>query len=105
VTYFNGVADEVQRHLGQNGLIGVHDLKVDMPHGALHRVALDLTRHDGVLLAVGVERDQRVQTLVTHDAQVAAAAQRVVRMLDGRIVTPPAAAPPERGASVTMEAR
>jgi hypothetical protein len=36
---------------------------------------------------------------------VAAAAQRVVRMLDGRIVTPPAAAPPERGASVTMEAR
>jgi ABC-type lipoprotein export system ATPase subunit len=41
--------------------------------------------------------------LVTHDGQVAAAAQRTIRMLDGRIV-PPADSPPEH-ASVTIEAR
>jgi putative ABC transport system ATP-binding protein len=43
--------------------------------------------------------------LVTHDAQVAAAAQRIVRMLDGRIVAEPAASEPELGTIVPVEAR
>ena len=43
--------------------------------------------------------------LVTHDAHVAAAAQRIVRMLDGRIASPPAAGEPDPGASVTTQAR
>jgi putative ABC transport system ATP-binding protein len=38
--------------------------------------------------------------LVTHDGQVAAAAQRTIRMLDGRIV-PPAGSPPEHAASTS----
>jgi putative ABC transport system ATP-binding protein len=42
--------------------------------------------------------------LVSHDSRVAAAAQRVVRMLDGRILAPPAGDEPERGASVTLQA-
>ena len=37
--------------------------------------------------------------LVTHDADVAAAAQRLVRMRDGRIVTEPEPAPAEPGAA------
>ncbi len=44
--------------------------------------------------------------LVTHDAQVAGAAERIVRMLDGRIAADPAAGPaPARGAGVPAEAR
>ena len=46
--------------------------------------------------------------LVTHDAQVAAAAQRIVRMLDGRILAADAADPegePGRDTSVAVEAR
>jgi putative ABC transport system ATP-binding protein len=42
--------------------------------------------------------------LVSHDSRVAAAAQRVVRMLDGRILAPPSGDEPERGASVTLKA-
>src|SRR5580693_7023578 len=42
--------------------------------------------------------------LVTHDAQVAAAAERIVRMLDGRIMPASAGGEPERGASVTLQA-
>ena len=47
--------------------------------------------------------------MVTHDAQVAAAAQRIVRMLDGRIVAPEAEdelqSQTQREASVAMDAR
>ena len=47
--------------------------------------------------------------MVTHDAQVAAAAQRIVRMLDGRILAPEAddepQSQPQREASVAIEAR
>jgi putative ABC transport system ATP-binding protein len=47
--------------------------------------------------------------LVTHDPQVAAAAQRIVRMLDGRILAPEAPDDPQddpqRAASVSIEAR
>jgi putative ABC transport system ATP-binding protein len=43
--------------------------------------------------------------MVTHDAQVAASAQRIVRMLDGRILPPDPAEDPEREASVPVEAR
>jgi putative ABC transport system ATP-binding protein len=42
--------------------------------------------------------------MVTHDAQVAAAAQRIVRMLDGRILPPDPGEDPERNASVPVEA-
>ncbi len=42
--------------------------------------------------------------LVTHDAHVAAAAQRIVRMLDGRIASAPAPGEPDRGAGVTTQA-
>jgi putative ABC transport system ATP-binding protein len=46
--------------------------------------------------------------MVTHDAQVAAAAQRIVRMLDGRILAPEAEDEPQsqtqREASVAIEA-
>jgi putative ABC transport system ATP-binding protein len=41
--------------------------------------------------------------MVTHDAQVAGAARRIVRMLDGRILSPDPAAEPERHASVPVE--
>src|SRR6516164_6228849 len=47
--------------------------------------------------------------MVTHDAQVAAAAQRIVRMLDGRILAPEAEdelqSQTQREASVAIEAR
>jgi putative ABC transport system ATP-binding protein len=43
--------------------------------------------------------------MVTHDAQVAEAAQRIVRMLDGRILAPDPEAEPERHASVPVETR
>ena len=47
--------------------------------------------------------------MVTHDAQVAGAAQRIVRMLDGRILAPEAddepQSQPQREASVAIEAR
>jgi len=47
--------------------------------------------------------------MVTHDAQVAGAAQRIVRMLDGRILAPEAPdepqSQPQREASVAVEAR
>src|SRR6202043_4216948 len=43
--------------------------------------------------------------LVTHDAQVAAAAQRIVRMLDGRILPSDPRNDPERTAGLTVEAR
>jgi len=47
--------------------------------------------------------------MVTHDAQVAAAAQRIVRMLDGRILAPEAQdepqSQPQRDVSVAVEAR
>jgi putative ABC transport system ATP-binding protein len=47
--------------------------------------------------------------MVTHDAQVAAAAQRIVRMLDGRILMPEAQDEPEsqpqRDVGVIVEAR
>ncbi|HYS31703.1 MAG TPA: ABC transporter ATP-binding protein [Streptosporangiaceae bacterium] len=42
--------------------------------------------------------------LVTHDADVAAAAQRLVRMRDGRIVTEPEPAPAEPGAAARAAA-
>src|SRR5260370_1009678 len=42
--------------------------------------------------------------LVTHDAQVAAAAQRIVRMLDGRILPAEPGTEPRRGASLPVEA-
>ena len=55
--------------------------------------------------AEGAEPCQTI-ILVTHDAQVAAAAQRIVRMLDGRIAADPAAgAPAGRAAGVPAEAR
>jgi putative ABC transport system ATP-binding protein len=41
--------------------------------------------------------------LVTHDAQVAAAAQRIVRMLDGRIL-PAGEGDPDRAVGLTVEA-
>jgi putative ABC transport system ATP-binding protein len=43
--------------------------------------------------------------LVTHDAQVAGAAGRIVRMLDGRIVAVPEAGQPDRGPAVSAPAR
>jgi putative ABC transport system ATP-binding protein len=43
--------------------------------------------------------------LVTHDGQVAAAAQRIVRMLDGRILPPDPGNEPERAPGLTVEAR
>ena len=43
--------------------------------------------------------------LVTHDAHVAGCAQRIVRMLDGRIVPAPGGDEPGRGAGLTVEAR
>jgi putative ABC transport system ATP-binding protein len=43
--------------------------------------------------------------MVTHDAQVAVAAQRIVRMLDGRILPPDPATAPERHASEPVETR
>jgi putative ABC transport system ATP-binding protein len=42
--------------------------------------------------------------MVTHDAQVAAAAGRIVRMLDGRILPPDPDQEPERGAGIPVEA-
>jgi putative ABC transport system ATP-binding protein len=42
--------------------------------------------------------------LVSHDSRVAAAAQRIVRMLDGRILAPAAGGEPDRGADVTLKA-
>jgi putative ABC transport system ATP-binding protein len=43
--------------------------------------------------------------MVTHDAQVAAAAGRIVRMLDGRIVSADSGTSSETGAGIPVEAR
>jgi putative ABC transport system ATP-binding protein len=43
--------------------------------------------------------------LVTHDSQVAAAAARIVRMLDGRIAAPSSAAPQDSGVPVRSRSR
>jgi hypothetical protein len=63
----HGVAHQVQRHLGDNRAVGVHDLEVDVRDGPAHRVALDLAGHDEEGLAVGVEADQRVEALLAGD--------------------------------------
>ena len=51
-----------------------------------------------------LHRGGQTIVMVTHDAQVAAAAQRIVRMLDGRIIPEPAASEPGLGASVPVNA-
>ena len=64
VAHFDGVADDQQRHLDLHALGPVHDLEVDVVHGAADRVALDLASEHEVVLGAGHEVEQRVQTLL-----------------------------------------
>ena len=57
-----GVAGESHRNLGLDGLVGAHAHEVDVQHGALHRVALNLAGERELFRAVDLERDQRVGT-------------------------------------------
>ena len=56
-----GFALEVQRHLGDDRLVGADAHEVDVQQRALHRVALDLAGERELRrVAVDLERDQRV---------------------------------------------
>ena len=75
-------------------------LLADEPTGAL-----DSDGGDEVIeLLTRLHAGGQTIILVTHDAHVAAAAQRIVRMLDGRIASAPAAGEPDRGAIVNTQA-
>ena len=57
-----GLAEQVQAHLGLNRLVGAHPHEVDVDERALHGVALHLAGERELVLAVDLERDQRVGT-------------------------------------------
>ncbi|MGD0928715.1 MAG: ABC transporter ATP-binding protein [Streptosporangiaceae bacterium] len=76
-------------------------LLADEPTGALDSDG----GHEVIELLSRLHHGGQTIVLVTHDAQVAAAAQRIVRMLDGRILAPENHEEPERDASVLIEAR
>jgi putative ABC transport system ATP-binding protein len=72
-------------------------LLADEPTGALDSEGGD----EVIELMRRLHRGGQTIVLVTHDAEVAAAAGRVVRMRDGRIVDPK----PALGESAVIEAR
>jgi len=76
-------------------------LLADEPTGALDSDG----GHEVIELLSRLHTGGQTIVLVTHDAQVAAAAQRIVRMLDGRIVPAPAGGEPGRGESIPATAR
>src|SRR5580704_10807754 len=79
-------------------------LLADEPTGALDSDG----GQEVIELLSRLHRGGQTIVLVTHDAQVAAAAQRIVRMLDGRILAADAGDPegePGRDTSVAVEAR
>jgi putative ABC transport system ATP-binding protein len=76
-------------------------LLADEPTGALDSDG----GHEIIELLSRLHHGGQTIVLVTHDAQVAAAAQRIVRMLDGRILAPENHEEPERDARVPIEAR
>ncbi len=69
VTHFDRVTNEVQRHFGDDGLVGVDDLKVDVRDGAPDGVTLDLAGHDRIGRAIGVHGDESIQTLLARDGR------------------------------------
>jgi putative ABC transport system ATP-binding protein len=75
-------------------------LLADEPTGALDSDG----GQEVIELLSRLHRGGQTIVMVTHDAQVAAAAQRIVRMLDGRIIPEPAASEPGLGASVPVNA-
>jgi putative ABC transport system ATP-binding protein len=75
-------------------------LLADEPTGALDSDG----GHEVIELLGRLHTGGQTIVLVTHDAEVAAAAQRIVRMLDGRIVAADPGSEGPRGA-VTVEAR
>jgi len=76
-------------------------LLADEPTGAL-----DSEGGEEVIELLGrLHRSGQTIVLVTHDAGVAAAAGRVVRMRDGRIAEPGPELQPDGGGPVVMEAR
>ncbi len=72
MAHFHRVTHHVQGHHRDDGLVGVDDLEVDVRDGAAHGVALDLTGHDDELLAIGVEVDQGVESLLARDRRAKA---------------------------------
>jgi putative ABC transport system ATP-binding protein len=75
-------------------------LLADEPTGALDSDGAD----EVIELFSRLHAGGQTVLLVTHNDQVAAAAGRTVRMLDGRIL-PPANGTAGRGAGVTVETR
>jgi putative ABC transport system ATP-binding protein len=76
-------------------------LLADEPTGALDSDG----GHEVIELLSRLHTGGQTIVLVTHDAQVAAAAQRIVRMLDGRIVPATAGGEPGRDENVPATAR
>src|ERR1700689_5844129 len=76
-------------------------LLADEPTGALDSVG----GQEVIELLSRLHAAGQTIILVTHDGQVAAAAQRIVRMLDGRIVQADPGGSTETGAGIPVEAR
>jgi putative ABC transport system ATP-binding protein len=76
-------------------------LLADEPTGALDSEGAD----EVIELMRRLHRGGQTIVLVTHDTEVAAAAQRVVRMRDGRILEPEPAPEPTPGEGTVIEVR
>ena len=55
-----GLADELDRHLGLDRLVGAHADEVDVQHGAAHGVAVHLAGQRELVALVDLQGDQRV---------------------------------------------